>query len=183
MDTDSQYNYIYIAGLSGYMKVKHRQLANFARGKLIDNFLTIAVVFNTVLLALDGLFYDVDSLAILEILNNILTYIFITEMGLKLIAFTPMGYVRDKMNIFDGTIVSLSIMEMTLLSGGKGKAVSAFRSVRIFRTFRVLRVTRLLRSLKFMTVIIQVLSKTMEKFVYICTLMFLFIIIYALLGM
>ena len=158
-------------------------MANFARGKLIDNFLTVAVVFNTVLLALDGLFYDLESLAILEILNNILTYIFISEMGLKLIAFTPIGYVRDKMNIFDGTIVSLSIMEMTLLSGGKGKAVSAFRSVRIFRTFRVLRVTRLLRSLKFMTVIIQVLSKTMEKFVYICTLMFLFIIIYALLGM
>jgi len=24
LDTDSQYNYIYLAGLSGYMKVKHR---------------------------------------------------------------------------------------------------------------------------------------------------------------
>ena len=50
------------------------------------------------------------------------------------------------MNIFDGTIVMLSIVEMLFMSGGN-KAVSAFRSVRIFRTFRVLRVTRLLRGL------------------------------------
>ena len=75
-------------------------------------------------------------------------------MGLKLIAFNPIGYIRDKMNIFDGCIVILSIFEMTLFSGGGSKAVSAFRAVRIFRTFRVLRVTRLLRSLAFMQVII-----------------------------
>ena len=71
-------------------------------------------------------------------------------MGLKLIAFGPIGYLRDKMNIFDGSIVMLSILEMTVLGGSGGKAVSAFRAVRIFRTFRVLRVTRLLRSLAFM---------------------------------
>lgn len=67
-------------------------------------------------------------------------------MGLKVIGLTPLGYVRDKMNIFDGLIVSLSIFEMVFMSGGS-KAVSAFRAVRIFRTFRVLRVTRLLRGL------------------------------------
>lgn len=50
------------------------------------------------------------------------------------------------MNIFDGLIVSISLIEMIFLSGGS-KAVSAFRAVRIFRTFRVLRVTRLLRGL------------------------------------
>jgi hypothetical protein len=87
------------------------------------------------------------------------------------------------MNIFDGSIVMLSILEMTLLSGGSGKAVSAFRAVRIFRTFRVLRVTRLLRSLAFMQVIIQVIQATIENFIYICGLMFLFCIIYGLLGM
>ncbi len=84
-------------------------------------------------------------------------------MGLKLIALTPWGYVRDRMNLFDGIIVSLSIFELTFMSGGSGsKAVSAFRAVRIFRTFRVLRVTRLLRSLQFMQVIISVITNTLE---------------------
>jgi hypothetical protein len=75
-------------------------------------------------------------------------------MALKIVAFTPFGYLRDKMNCFDGTIVMLSILEMTLFAGSGGKAISAFRAVRIFRTFRVLKVTRLLRSLRFMKVII-----------------------------
>jgi hypothetical protein len=38
-------------------------------------------------------------------------------MSLKIIALGPLGYVRDKMNIFDGCIVSLSIFEMTFMSG------------------------------------------------------------------
>jgi hypothetical protein len=57
------------------------------------------------------------------------------------------------MNIFDGLIVALSMVEIFFLSGGN-KAFSAFRTIRIFRTFRVLRVTKLLRALAFMQVII-----------------------------
>ena len=33
-------------------------------------------------------------------------------MGLKLIGLSPRGYVSDGMNIFDGLIVILSIVEM-----------------------------------------------------------------------
>lgn len=56
----------------------------------------------------------------LALFNDIFTYIFICEMGLKIIALSPIGYVRDKMNIFDGIIVSLSIFEMTFMSAGSG---------------------------------------------------------------
>jgi len=103
-------------------------------------------------------------------------------MGLKIIALSPIGYIRDKINIFDGFIVSISMVEMIMFSGGS-KAVSAFRAVRIFRTFRVLRVTRLLRSLKFMTTIMSVINRTIDSFMYIALLLFLFIFIYSLLGM
>lgn len=103
-------------------------------------------------------------------------------MASKIIALGINGYVRDKMNIFDGTIVLLSVIEMVLF-GGTNKAVSAFRAVRIVRTFRVLRVTRLLRSLEFMGKIIEVIGKTIDTFIYIAFLLFLFIFIYALLGM
>ena len=85
------------------------------------------------------------------------------------------------MNLFDGSIVTISLVEIIFLSGG-AKAVSAFRSVRIFRTFRVLRVTKLLRALAFMKVIIGVLSRSLQSFIYIALLLFLFIFIYSLLG-
>lgn len=153
------------------------------KSKFFDNFLTLAVFFNTTVLALDGSFQDQQTADLLALFNEVFTWIFIAEMAIKLLALTPMGYIRDKMNIFDGVIVVLSIVEMTILSGDQGKAVSAFRAVRIFRTFRVLRVTRLLRSLAFMQVIIGVISRTINSFIYIALLLMLFIFIYALLGM
>ncbi len=91
------------------------------------------------------------------------------------------GYTRDKMNIFDGVIVILSVFEMIFFTGNS--ALSAFRAVRIFRTFRVLRVTRLLRSLEYMSKIIDVVGRSIDSFVYIAIILFLFIFIYALLGM
>lgn len=86
------------------------------------------------------------------------------------------------MNIFDGLIVSLSIFEIFFMSGGT-KAMSAFRAVRIFRAFRVLRVTRLLRGLEFMHKIVNVVNRTLDSFIYIALLLFLFCFIFTLLGM
>ena len=37
-------------------------------------------------------------------------------MILKLIAFSPIGYLRDSMNFFDGIIVSLSIVDISLIN-------------------------------------------------------------------
>lgn len=93
-------------------------------------------------------------------MNLTFTIIFAIEMFLKLIAYTPLGYLKDTMNIFDGGIVILSLAELLFLSGGTS-AFQAFRSVRIFRTFRVLRVTKLLRSLAFMKVIVGVISRSL----------------------
>ncbi len=80
-------------------------------------------------------------------------------MSLKIIGMGIVEYLRDKMNIFDGIIVVLSLVELAMFGGGGKSALSAFRSVRIFRTFRVLRVTRLVRSLQYMRVIMQVISE------------------------
>ena len=103
-------------------------------------------------------------------------------MSMKIIALSPSGYVRDKMNCFDGFIVLLSIVELLFFSD-TNSGISAFRAVRIFRVFRVLRVTRLLRSLEFMAVIVSVVLKTFNSFIYITILTFLLIFIFALLGM
>ena len=53
----------------------------------------------------------------------------------------------------------------------------------MIRTFRVFRVARLLRALKSMKTILKVMTKSYSSFIYITMLMFLFILIFALLGM
>ena len=150
-------------------------------GKVYDNLLIISVLMNTVFLSLDGLL-DSSEENLLNTFNQTFTIIFTIDMGLKVFAFGINEYLRDRMNIFDGLIVILSLIELTIFSGGSS-AISAFRSVRVFRVFRVLRVTRLIRSLKYMQVIMKVISNTISSFIYIFLLLILFNYIYALLGM
>ena len=119
-------------------------------------------------------------------MNSVFTWIFIVEMACKLLAFGPKKYCADKMNLLDGAVVLLSIVELMITATGGdsgGGNLQAFRTVRVFRTFRVLRVTRLLRGLDSMVLIINVIMKSFEAFMYITILMFTFVFIYALLGM
>src|SRR3569833_2078940 len=119
--------------------------------------MTLSVAFNTICLAIDRVGIDAATSNFLHFANEMFTYIFIIEMGLKIIGLGLIKYLKDKMNYLDGTIVLLSVVEILLASGGG--AISAFRSIRIFRTFRVLRVTRLLRAMKDMSVILNALMK------------------------
>ena len=68
-------------------------------------------------MALNGSLTDATSVSNISSAQDACTYIFIGEMGLKLIAFTPKGYVQDRMNIFDGTIVMISLIELIFLNG------------------------------------------------------------------
>ena len=140
---------------------------------------------NTIGMAMDA--YDITekTKADLEFQNLIMTWIFICEMGLKLLARGPKKYANERMNLLDGGVVILSIVEiiMEAIGGGSGAgSLQAFRTVRVFRTFRVLRVTRILRALKSMKQVINVMQRTISDFLLIILLMFVFIFIYTLLG-
>ena len=159
-------------------RVKIKQLV---RTTLFDNFMTFCVLINTIILAMDKYGQDPNISKILMTCNEIFTYIFIIEMALKLIGVGTIKYLRDRLNYLDGTVVILSIVEISFVNNSN--AVSAFRTIKIFRTFRVLRVARLLRAMNSMQVIINVLMKSLSSFIYLAFLLLLFIFIYSLLGM
>ena len=168
-------------GIYGLYQALRRQVRNFALGKWFDNFIMMSVLINTIVLALDGLVTGSQKKT-LSTLNLAFTYVFTADMVLKMFGMGVTEYLKDKMNVFDALIVSLSLFEL-LIFGNGGSAISAFRSVRIFRIFRVLRMTRLIRQLQYMKVIMDVVSKAIEDFMYIFLLLILFNYIYALLGM
>lgn len=127
-------------------KIFQVSVKKFVTGTLVDNLMTLCVLFNTICLAMDRYGIDEATSSFLTLANKIFTYIFISEMSLKIVGLGLIKYLKDKMNYVDGTIVILSMVELCM-STTTG-ALSAFRSVRIFRTFRVLRITRLLRTMK-----------------------------------
>ena len=172
-------------GFYNTVKKVRSVMKSFIRWSLFENFLTMCVLFNTVGMAMDA--YDIKpkTKEDLEFMNLIFTWIFIVEMTLKLLARGPKKYTAEKMNLLDGAVVILSIVEiiMEAIGGGSGAgSLQAFRTVRVFRTFRVLRVTRILRALKSMKQVINVMSRTIVDFILIIILMFVFIFIYTLLG-
>ena len=172
-------------GFYNFVKKVRCVMKNFVRFSLFENFLTVCVLINTVVMAMDSYDIDPQTEKDLEDMNLVFTWIFIVEMGLKLLARGPKKYAAERMNLLDGAVVMLSIVEMIMqaVGGGSGAgSLQAFRTVRVFRTFRVLRVTRILRALKSMAMVIGVMQRAISDFVLIIILMFVFIFIYTLLG-
>jgi hypothetical protein len=157
-------------------------LESFIRSDTFENFMTICVTLNTLILAFDHYGINKNLERVFTNLNLAFTIVFGAEMFFKLIGLGIKNYLMDRMNYLDGSVVILSIVELAFLSNSGG-SLSAFRAVRIFRTFRVLRVARLLKSMQSMQVIIGVIGRSISSFVYLALLLLLFIFIYSLMGM
>ena len=78
--------------------------------------MTLCVLVNTIGMAMDAYDIDKETADNLEFMNEIFTWIFITEMGLKLLARGPKKYANERMNLLDGAVVILSIVEIIMAS-------------------------------------------------------------------
>ena len=171
----------------GFVKKARCLLKMFVKSSFFENAMTMCVLGNTIVMAMDKYGNDSKVEDQLNFYNEIFTWIFIAEMILKLLAIGPGKYVSQPMNLLDGACVLISVVEIVIGfasgSDGGGQSLSAFRTVRVFRTFRVLRVARLLRFMRSMAVIVGVITRSLQSFFYIMVLMLLFVFIFALLGM
>jgi len=104
------------------------------------------------------------------------------EMIIKIVGLNPKMYIRDYFNIFDGIIVILSVIDVSLTfsreenSSGKG-AISAFRA------FRLIRVFKLAKSWTQLNKLIKTILNCLTDITSFSVLLFLLIYIYILLGM
>ena len=111
---------------------------------IFSTFIIILILGNTVTLALDRHPIDPIEFAGLELANTIFSWLFFTEMLIKLMGLGIKGYTRDRFNIFDAVIVIMSTVEMVLgwadpSASGGGGAISALRGIRLLRVFKIAR--------------------------------------------
>ena len=101
-------------------------------------FITAVVLVNCTVLALD--YHNMPACGalvsgcVLDFLNLVCTLIFFVEMIIKLNGLGWRLYIADSFNIFDGTIVFLSLVEFFI--PGDGGGISVFRALRILRIFK-----------------------------------------------
>lgn len=143
--------------------------------------MTLAILINTLVLALDMYPISYNDQNYLEYVNMVLSYIFIAEMVIKLLGMGIKDYCADSFNIFDGSVVIISIVEMIVarfIEGGLGGgAISSLRAVRLLRVFK------LARSWTSFRVLLEKMSMTLKDIQFFACLMILFMFIFSLLGM
>eukprot|EP00064_Thunnus_orientalis_P012893 superscaffoldBa00002031_g12929 len=85
-----------------------------------DLIITTCIVLNTLFMAMEHYPMSESFTQMLYVGNVVFTSIFTAEMVLKIIALDPYYYFQEGWNIFDGIIVSLSLMEFCLTMGALG---------------------------------------------------------------
>ena len=107
---------------TGFVGVMHR----VATSKRFE-YLTVGLICaNTVVMAAEYNNMPTVLKDAFEGINTFLFAYFVLEMLIKLIGPGPRGYVKDSMNVFDGTVVLVSCVEVILgaMSGGRGATTS-----------------------------------------------------------
>lgn len=116
---------------------------------------------------------------LLEIANRVFVYLFSFEMLLKMYSLGLTGYFVSNFNRFDCFVVVGSIIEFVLIYFDvmSPLGISVLRCVRLLRVFKVTRYWTALRNL------VASLLNSMKSIASLLLLLFLFIVIFALLGM
>ncbi|CAG9334678.1 unnamed protein product [Blepharisma stoltei] len=168
-------------GVRGKWEKIQSPFRDLVQSKIVNYFLILCVFTNTAILAAYHYGMDSETSSLLSDFNYAFTIIFIVEMGFKMLGLGIIGYIRDKMNIFDGVITIISLIEM-VFTVDTLSTITALRALRVLRIIRVVRVVRLFRYLHSMNHIMRKLRENFKSLIYIILFLLLFVLIFAIIG-
>ncbi|XP_037095012.1 sodium channel protein type 2 subunit alpha-like [Syngnathus acus] len=139
-----------------------------------DLAITICIVLNTLFMAMEHYPMTKDFGKTLSVGNMVFTGIFTAEMVFKIIAMDPYYYFQEGWNIFDGIIVSLSLMELGL---------SNVVGMSVLRSFRLLRVFKLAKSWPTLNTLIKIIGNSVGALGNLTLVLAIIVFIFAVVGM
>ena len=126
-------------------KSNHSSLRKFVEGNLFDNIIMSIILINVLVMCM----YRYDNppalMDFINYANDVCSFIFLMEFVLKLAAMGALRYFSDGFNVFDFTLVSVSIVSFvmdTMASSGDGSSLgslTALRALRVIRMFKLVR--------------------------------------------
>ena len=114
----------------------HQWIFQFVHSKYFDSIILSAILINTFTMSIEYHGQPQTLTNVLEYSNYVFIVLFTVEMILKIIADGCLKYIQIPFNIFDSTIVFISLIE---LYGANSSGLV------VLRTFRLLRVLKLIR--------------------------------------
>nr|XP_021507806.1 sodium channel protein type 2 subunit alpha [Meriones unguiculatus] len=156
-----------------WLKVKH--VVNLVvMDPFVDLAITICIVLNTLFMAMEHYPMTEQFSSVLSVGNLVFTGIFTAEMFLKIIAMDPYYYFQEGWNIFDGFIVSLSLMELGLAN---------VEGLSVLRSFRLLRVFKLAKSWPTLNMLIKIIGNSVGALGNLTLVLAIIVFIFAVVGM
>ncbi|XP_073503118.1 sodium channel protein type 2 subunit alpha-like isoform X1 [Phyllobates terribilis] len=140
----------------------------------VDLAITICIVLNTLFMAMEHYPMTDEFNYVLSAGNLVFTGIFTAEMIFKLIALDPYYYFQEGWNIFDGIIVSLSLMELGLAN---------VEGLSVLRSFRLLRVFKLAKSWPTLNMLIKIIGNSVGALGNLTLVLAIIVFIFAVVGM
>ncbi|XP_075384989.1 sodium channel protein type 1 subunit alpha isoform X3 [Tenrec ecaudatus] len=156
-----------------WLKVKH--IVNLVvMDPFVDLAITICIVLNTLFMAMEHYPMTDHFNNVLKVGNLVFTGIFTAEMFLKVIAMDPYYYFQEGWNIFDGFIVTLSLVELGL---------SDVEGLSVLRSFRLLRVFKLAKSWPTLNMLIKIIGNSVGALGNLTLVLAIIVFIFAVVGM
>ncbi|XP_025084578.1 voltage-dependent T-type calcium channel subunit alpha-1G-like isoform X7 [Pomacea canaliculata] len=162
------------SNICAVMKQFQMLLKKFVESNIIHRSILVAILLNTLSMGVEHHLQPDWLTKTLEYSNVVFSVLFATEMGFKVMAYGPFGYISDGFNLFDGFIVILSVVE--LAQGGAS-------GLSVLRTFRLLRILKLVRFMPALRRQLVVMLRTMDNVATFFALLVLFMFIFSILGM
>lgn len=154
---------------------------DLSESKYFSAFISLAILGNTLVLALDKYPLTEEEFETQELVNQVFSVIFFFELVIKVIGLGFKGYASDLSNLFDCFIVIVSTIDMVMTYSGAessgGGAISAMRA------FRLLRIFKLAKSWKKFQDLLKTIVHTLYSIAPFTVILLIFIFIYTLLGM
>lgn len=156
-----------------------KKVAHLVNTSAFETLITLCILFNTLAMALEHFEMDKMFSKVLEYCNLVFTVVFMMEMVLKLIAFGLKEYCKNNWNLFDGTIVILSVLDMALTYS---KTIDG-AGLSVLRTFRLLRVLKLAQSWKTMGDLLNTIGSSVGAVGNITVILAIIVYMFAVVGM
>jgi len=152
----------------------------FATSPMCEYTVFVAIMLNTLSLAMK--FYQQPELytELLDALNIIFTVFFTLEFVLKFGAFRFKNYFGDPWNAFDFVIVLGSLIDIGMAQLNPGSDII---SVSFFRLFRVMRLVKLLSKGEGIRTLLWTFIKSFQALPWVALLIILIFFIYGVVGM
>ncbi|KAG2489238.1 hypothetical protein HYH03_012259 [Edaphochlamys debaryana] len=155
------------------------QLYDFVQGQGFENAILATICVNVLFMGMVHSDMSPQWQDCMSYTNLIFTCVFVVEAVLKLLAFGPRSYFRDKWHAFDFFVMLISVLSVALdFSNTRNLTFMP-----VLRVLRIVRVFRLIKKAQGLKRLLLTLVQSLPALANVGSVMLLFFFIYAIVGM